>query len=279
MSQEQFTTELKYIRNVSPNTLELYQHSFKHFAGALDTKAAVIQRVSEIRDRGVKPVSVNTYLRCINAYFNWCHKELGRDFIKIPKLKEEQLVLATFSPLAIKALLNWKPRLFSETRLHALVCLYLDTGMRLSEGLGLAKEDVDFDNLIIRVKGKGGKHRLVPMSVELRRVIFRWYQKRAAINTYAHVAFCAKSGAQLSTRNFLRDFKELCGKLGITGVRCSPHTLRHTFAVSYLRAGGNLFYLSRILGHTNIKTTQRYLQSLGIEDLQKVHDGLSLLMR
>jgi len=71
--------------------------------------------------------------------------------------------------------------------------------------------------------------------------------------------------------------KLICERLGMTGVRCSPHTLRHTFAVSYLRAGGNLFYLSRILGHTSVTTTEKYLQSLGVEDLQAVHDRLSLL--
>jgi integrase/recombinase XerD len=114
------------------------------------------------------------------------------------------------------------------------------------------------------------------MSVELRKVIFRWYQKRSAVNHYPTVAFCAKQGTQLSARNFLRDFKELCGKLGITGIRCSPHTLRHTFAVGCLRAGGNLFYLSKILEHSSVTTTQRYLQSLEIEDLQAVHSRLSL---
>ena len=59
----------------------------------------------------------------------------------------------------------------------------------------------------------------------------------------------------------------------------SFHTFRHTFAVSYLRAGGNLFYLSRILGHSSVTTTEKYLQSLGVEDLQAVHDRLSLLTR
>jgi site-specific recombinase XerD len=50
-------------------------------------------------------------------------------------------------------------------------------------------------------------------------------------------------------------------------VRCSAHTLRHTFAVSYLRAGGNLFYFSKILGHSTLKTTERYVQSLDAGDL------------
>ncbi len=69
----------------------------------------------------------------------------------------------------------------------------------------------------------------------------------------------------------------LLGKgLKISGARVSFHTFRHTFALSYLRAGGNLFYLSRILGHTSVTTTEKYLQSLGVEDLQAVHDRLSL---
>lgn len=59
----------------------------------------------------------------------------------------------------------------------------------------------------------------------------------------------------------------------------SFHTFGHTFAVSYLRAGGNLYYLAHILGHSSVKTTERYLESLGLEDLQAVHDKPSLLTR
>jgi len=55
--------------------------------------------------------------------------------------------------------------------------------------------------------------------------------------------------------------------------------LRHTFAVNYLRAGGNVFYLQRILGHSTLEMTNWYVQSLGIEDLQAVHNRLSLLAR
>ena len=75
----------------------------------------------------------------------------------------------------------------------------------------------------------------------------------------------------------LRDLKLLGKKLGMTGVRVSFHTFRHTFAMNYLRVGGNLLYLSKIVGHSTITTTERYLQSLGVEDLRAVHDRLSLL--
>jgi site-specific recombinase XerD len=71
--------------------------------------------------------------------------------------------------------------------------------------------------------------------------------------------------------------KGICIRAGIKGVRCSPHTLRHSFAVHYLRAGGNLEYLRRILGHSNIPVTQRYLQSIQPTDTQKIHNELSPL--
>ena len=100
--------------------------------------------------------------------------------------------------------------------------------------------------MCIRVLGKGNKQRLVPMSFELRKLLFRWVQRCPR-----EFVFGTRTGSKLTVRNFQRDFKLMCGKLAITGVRCSPHTLRHTFAVSYLRAGGNLFYLSKILGHTS----------------------------
>jgi hypothetical protein len=99
----QFITELKYIRNVSPKTLGLYGWAFKAFEGALDSKEAVIRRVST--------VTVNTYLRCINAYFNWQHQEaIVGERIRIPKLKEEQKVLSTLSPNQIATLISFKSR-------------------------------------------------------------------------------------------------------------------------------------------------------------------------
>ncbi len=70
----------------------------------------------------------------------------------------------------------------------------------------------------------------------------------------------------------------LGGKCGITGVRFSPHTLGHSFAVNYLRNGGNLKYLRRILGHSSLSTTQRYLRSLGVEAIQEVHHLYSPLL-
>jgi site-specific recombinase XerD len=271
---DQFIKERTYLKGVSASTLLWYRDSFKAFQDATDSRQSILQRIGELMQRGVKPVSINTYLRCINAYLRWLHVEHGQPLLRIPKLKEEQKVLATFSSEQVKALLGFKPKGRNQARAHAACCLLLDSGLRISEALGIRPEDVDYDNMLIRVTGKGNKQRLVPMSLELRKVLFRWTQRAPK-----GFVFGTRRGTMLTVRNFQRDLKGVCQVIGISDVRCSPHTLRHTFAVSYLRAGGNLFYLSKILGHTSVKTTERYLQSLGIDDLQAVHDKFSLLTR
>jgi integrase/recombinase XerD len=93
---------------------------------------------------------------------------------------------------------------------------------------------------------------------------------------YGDLLFFAGQGERMVQRNALRDFKTLCKHCGVIGVRCSFHTARHSFAVAYLRNGGDVFRLQRILGHSKLEMTRRYV-NLKTEDLQAVHQRLSLL--
>jgi site-specific recombinase XerD len=204
----------------------------------------------------------------MNAYFKWAGVDL-----KIGYLKEEQKILATLSADAIRRLMSYRPRGTNITRAHFAALTILDTGLRASELLGLLKEDCNLDNLILKVIGKGNKHRLVPFSAELRKLLFRYI----ASKSNERYIFGTKANTKVSVRNLERDFAQLGKKIGISGIRFSPHTIRHSFAVSYLRNGGNLEYLRRILGHSSISTTQKYLRSLGVEDLGAVHNSLSPL--
>ena len=267
--QDQFITERKYLQNVTAATIKWYESSFKAFNGATDSVETAKQRIIELRDRGLSPTSVNVHLRCIRAFWRW----QGKDW-KIPRLKEEQKILSTLTADHIRRIIHFKAIRRNETRVATLAITALDTGMRIQELLGLTRQDVDVDNMVIRVHGKGNKQRLVPMSIELRKVLYRHLSKHNHPRLFATLR-----GTSVTARNADRDFKVVCRKLGIAGVRCSFHTLRHSFAVNYLRAGGNIYYLQRILGHSSITTTERYLRSLGIDDIQKVHDGLSLLSR
>jgi integrase/recombinase XerD len=284
-SFQQYVEDRKYIRNVSPKTLSWYQDAWKAFGPHLEpilasggpVREGVRAGVVALSQKGVRPVSVNSYLTCVRAYLWWLFNEGHlKEKPKVQLLKCETKIIATFSQSQIQALLNFKPKGTNLTRAHTVALVLLDTGLRISEALGLELTSADFDNLNLTVRGKGNKQRLVPISFEGRKVLYKFIQRRRTPGPYI---FGTRNGTKVTVRNFLRDFKALGKRLGLMGVRVSPHTLRHTFAVSYLRSGGNIYYLSKILGHTSVRTTERYLQSLGIQDLQAVHNRLSLLGR
>ena len=91
-----------------------------------------------------------------------------------------------------------------------------------------------------------------------------------AIQVADHL-FLTRAGKPLSV-NRIEAIIENCGrKAGIEGVRCSPHTFRHTFAISYLRNGGNVFALQRVLGHESLDMVRRYV-NLTTHDLQAAHE-------
>jgi len=264
-----FIQERKYLKAVTDKTLAWYRDAFRAFEGAADSETEIKKRIMELRQRGVKPVSVNTWLRVIKAYWLWQEKPW-----KIDRLKVEQKILATLSPVQMARLTQAPPPpSLNLRRAHLVALTILDTGLRATEVLSLSKTDVDLDNLVIKVVGKGNKHRLVPFSVELRKRLWKF----AARGQTPVLIFGTQNYTKVSVRNIERDFKRLAKRLSISGIRFSPHTLRHSFAVSYLRNGGNLEYLRRILGHSSISTTQKYLRSLGVDDLQAVHCGLSPL--
>ncbi len=283
--QERFIQERVYLKGVSSATVAWYRDSFKAFEGALSSKAEIVARIAALRQRGCKNVSINTWLRCVNAYFAWREKEVGEVHLHIPRLAETQKVLRTLGVEDISKLLGYRPQSRNMRRAHLLIVLCLDTGLRLSEALNLRWKDVDFPNLLLRIGGKGDRERLVPMSFEGRKRLFGARPGVTPVNPSTgtpeatrHV-FITRTGTAVSIRNAQRDVARVARNLNINGVRFSPHTLRHTFAVNYLRAGGNVLYLQRILGHSTLDMTNHYCRSLGVEDLQKVHDGLSLLMR
>ena len=93
--------------------------------------------------------------------------------METPLAERGEKILPTFKAKQIQALLNFNPERKNAFRLHGLVCLLLDTGLRISEALSLTQEDINWD-FTVRVKGKGNKRRLVPFSPELRKLLFRY---------------------------------------------------------------------------------------------------------
>ena len=106
--------------------------------------------------------------------------------------------------------------------------------------------DVDMENLLITLDGKGRKQRTVPFSFERRKVLFRYvsdYKRKADLLLLAR-----RNETLLGRRVMVRDMKRLCKRLGFDPPVRTLHAFRHSFAVNYLRRGGNVFYSQKVLG-------------------------------
>jgi integrase/recombinase XerD len=277
----QFLDERRYLKNVTSDTIEWYETAFKAFRRAVPsdelTRGTMQRLIVTLRKRNVKPVSVNTYIKAMNAFCRWLHAEgHHRELLKSSILKMEKRVLSTLADAHMKLLVSQKLKSFDEWRLHALVCSVLDTGMRMDEALKLRIGNVDQDNLLLTVFGKGRKERRVPFSLKLRKVLFRFECVRAARCPRCELLFPSHEGTVWDPRNSLRGLHILQRRLGLPSF--GWHRLRHTFATNYLRRGGDIVRLSMVLGHTQITTTQRYLHLL-TEDLSASHQKVSILNR
>lgn len=89
--------------------------------------------------------------------------------------------------------------------------------------------------------------------------------------------FATRSGLPLTTRNAYRDIKMRLCSSGVGGAHTHPHAFRHCFAVTYIRRGGDIYRLSRLLGHASITTTQRYLRSMGVDAIHEGHQRFTPL--
>lgn len=278
---EQFIKERQYFTNVTPATVEWYRRCLKWLPCENPTAEDLRALVLRMRDKGLKESGVNLVLRGVNAYLHWASGSdrrcgPGCTHPRMPKLREPKTVMPTFTEAQAKKLIGWKPRDRFERRLHLLVLVMLDTGCRVSEALGVRVRDIDFDNLLITLDGKGRKQRVVPISFELRRILYRYCRDFA--RSVDRLLFATREENKVSRRNVLRDVKQLCADLGFNPPARTVHAFRHTFAVNYLRRGGSVFHLQKVLGHSSLEMTRRYA-NLSTVDLQAAHERVSLLAR
>lgn len=277
---EQFIRERQYFANVAPATIEWYRRCFKWLPSEDPTQNDLRSAVLRMREKGLKETGVNTVLRCVNAYLHWASGSerkcgAGCTHARMQRLKEPHLVLPTFTEAQVKRLIGWKPKTQYERRLHLLVLFLLDTGCRISEALTLRMSDIDFENLLVTLYGKGRKQRVIPFSFELRRALYRFVKD--ANRSSEELLFASRAHTLWSRRNVLRDVKAVCHELGFTPPGRTVHAFRHTFAVNYLRRGGSVFHLQKVLGHSTLEMTRRYA-NLVTADLQAMHARVSLLL-
>jgi len=278
---EQFIRERLYLKNVTPRTVEWYRESLRWLPCESPSQLQLTEAVVHMREKGRAATGCNVAIRAINSYLHWgsgldrkCGAGCGHP--RIQQLQEPKVILPTFSDVQVKHIVTMKPKSEYERRRHLLVLFLLDTGCRISEALGLRVRDVDFDNLLVTLDGKGRKQRVVPFSFALRKVMFRYvtdYRRKPD-----RLLLATRTETELSRNNVLREVKGLCRHLGFAPPPRTVHATRHTFAVNYLRRGGSVFHLQKVLGHSSLEMTRRYA-NLVTADLQAVHERVSLLSK
>lgn len=286
----------------SPKTVIWYEHKLRIFCDWLEERFGIQEPqaitadhirafLAHMRDevhRGdlnphrpseeclISPQTVQGYYRAIRAFFSWLMREehISSDpcrKIKRPKVPEK--VVATFDEEQVRRILAIPDKKHPVGfRDYTILVLLLDTGIRLGEISRLRVRDLHLEEGYIRVCGKGGKERIVPVGAKVSKALWRYLAQYRPEPAHADVenVFLSRDGRPMKGEAIYRMIAR-CGKqAGITGVRCSPHTFRHTFAVFFLRNGGDVFSLQRILGHTSLVVTRMYC-SLSDVDVQNQH--------
>ncbi len=198
------------------------------------------------------------------------------ELIERPR-RERTLIRPLSSEQAARLLEMPDARSSQGLRDRAMMALMLDSGLRVSEVLSAEANRIDWISCALTVMGKGRKERTVPFSSRTGQVLLEYARERAKRPTLDPQFFLGRTGRRLE-RTKVRKLVVRYGKAAaIEGVRVSPHTLRHTFAVMYVRNGGDSFSLQEILGHSTLEMTRRYVH-LARRDVAEQHRKFSPLM-
>ena len=232
--------------------------------------------VTRAQDRPLVPHTVNAYVRGVSSFWKWLiDEELieANPFAKVKMPKVPRKVMSTFSESHLGALIGAiNTRSPQGYRDYALFLTLLDTGLRIAEVLRARVENLDLGEATLKVMGKGGKERVVPLGRVVQRVLWHYLERfrPEPLRLRDAPLFLTWDGRPVAVRRAQTLLRTYAAKAGITGVRASPHTLRHTAAISFLRNGGDAFSLQQLLGHSSLDMTRRYCQ-VAEADVQAAH--------
>ncbi|TKI04170.1 tyrosine recombinase XerC [Martelella alba] len=171
----------------------------------------------------------------------------------------------------VNRLLEITPRDSLAVRDRAMLELMYGDGLRLAEMVGLDCGQLDLASAEVRVTGKGGKARKLPLGSTAIVWLRRWLAVRESFSPEDNAVFVAKSGRRISMRNVQKRFAEWGVKQGVES-HVHPHKLRHSFATHLLESSGDLRAVQELLGHANLSTTQIYTH-LDFQHLAEVYDA------
>ncbi|MFC1582842.1 tyrosine recombinase XerC [Planctomycetota bacterium] len=284
-----FLEHIKLEKNYSEHTLKSYAHDLSEFILFLAQDG--ISRLKDIDHltvrnhlaalAGRKPLAKSTIARklaCLRSFFKYMVRRGNMEinpaaYVRTPKLDKKLPVYLEMQEM--EALLNAPQHTgFRGLRDRAILEVLYSTGTRVSELVGLNFGDISISEGTGRVKGKGGKERMVilgPYALEALRVYRISAENQFAMTFKAEgPVFLNKFGKRLTARSVARMLKKYIMQAGLDA-RISPHSLRHTFATHLLQNGADLRVIQELLGHANLSTTQIYTH-LAPKEFQKIYE-------
>ena len=215
--------------------------------------------------------NVRNHVRVLRSFSSWLYREsftqdniLSR--LKVPKAPTK--MLETLSDEEIRRLFDCLDQDSSAgCRDTAMLLLLLDTGLRCAEVLYLWAEDAHLGGQWLKVMGKGQKERIVPFGSRASKLLQRYLYYFRPEPLGDDRFFLCIDGSQMTESTIKLAFARLAKRADVP--RLHIHLLRHTFATRYLLNGGDVFSLQRILGHTTLEMTRRYVDTVAMEAVVK----------
>ena len=270
---EQFCTRLAAVERRSPLTVSTYGLELRHFFDYVLTNGMNIQTVSPDQlvaylewrraNQGIDSRSAAKVISCLRSFFRFAvgegvrHDnpaallESPRRRSRLPETMDRETVERLLAVMDSNGPLGLRNR--------ALFEMIYSAGLRISEAVGLNVRDIDFNEGIARVKGKGSRERLAGFGPEAAAWLKRYLEESRPLlakgGGHAPALFVGRSGRRLSRKGIWKNYARYAAAAG-TGSRV--HTLRHSFASGLLRGGADLRTVQALLGHADLATTQIY---------------------
>lgn len=284
---DKFLEYLESELNRSQRTVESYRDDLKHFekfardlsdSFSWETVDADLVRnwMAQMIDEGNKATSVCRRLSALKTFYRFA---LSRHYVESDPVyevqgpKKEKPLPQFLKENELEELLDkqqWGTD-YNSVRARTLIIMFYETGVRVSELVGLNDEDVSFLNKELKVTGKGNKQRIIPFGDELCETLQEYIRLRdLSLERKSNALFLSRKGTRISTSNVRIIVKENLSRV-CSLKKKSPHVLRHTFATAMLNHHVGIESLKKLLGHAKLSTTEIYTHTT-FEQLKRVYN-------
>lgn len=277
----EFIDYLRFEKKYSDNTISSYARDLntankyiKKEFNQLTKKD--IQDYIQLLSKKKSASSVSRNISTLKSFYKFL--ELNK-YIKINPLstiinpKTKQKLPKVLSEAEVNTLLDINLKNDFDYRNKAMLELMYSSGLRVSELINLMVNDIDLNNSLVRIFGKGSKERIIPLNdyaTEALRNYILYYRKNFFKNGENNYLFLNNHGKKMTRQGFFKILQKIAKEKNIKS-ELSPHTLRHSFASHLLKHGADLRSIQELLGHSDISTTQIYTH-ITSERLQKNYE-------